>query len=136
VSYIVLQKDIRKYEEIAVKFFRKLIPFAKLFNESARHVEIDDHFFFKGAPVAIVIVSKASINGALAASNMPLMAESHGLGVLYSGFFSIVLQYSRKLRKYFKLHHKDKVVITLVIGYPRVKYYRTTQKYKAKVLHL
>lgn len=32
------------------------------------------------------LVSNDKINAALAASNMELMAEAHGLGVLYSAF--------------------------------------------------
>ncbi|MEA5004339.1 MAG: nitroreductase family protein [Christensenella sp.] len=134
VSYIVLKDEREKAEKIAVKLFRRLLPLASLFSKEARAgVGIDDHFFFKKAPTAIVIVSKNRINGALAASNMALMAEANGLGVLYSGFFTIAANVSGKLRRVLGLEHKEKVVTTLVLGYPDVNYYRTTQRETARI---
>ncbi|MDS1003327.1 nitroreductase family protein [Clostridium sporogenes] len=136
VSYIVLGKDKGKYEEVAVKFFRKIQGFAKLWMKGAREVTIDDNFFFKKAPIAIMVVTKDKVSGSLAASNMALMAESYGLGVLYSGFFTVVANYSKKLRRILNLKHGDHVVTTLVIGYPNVKYRRTAKKEEAVVRYL
>ncbi|MBW6410847.1 nitroreductase family protein [Clostridium weizhouense] len=136
VSYIVLSKDKEKYEEVAVKFFRKIQGFAKLWMKAAREVVIDDNFFFKKAPIAIMVVTKDKVSGSLAASNMALMAESYGLGVLYSGFFTSVANYSKKLRKILNLKYSDHVVTTLVIGYPNVKYRRTTKKEEAMIRYL
>lgn len=136
VSYIVLGENKGKYEEVAVKLFRRIKPVASLWMKDAKEVTIDDNFFFKKAPIVILVVAKNEINGSLAASNMSLMAESFGLGVLYSGFFSEVVKYSPKLRKLLNLKSKDHVVTTLVIGYPDVKYRRTTQKETADVSYL
>ena len=127
VSYIVLKDHLKDVEKIAVHLFRRILPMIKLINATARDVPIDDHFFFKKAPVVILIISKSKVNGALAASNMALMAESHGLGVLYSGFFATAVKYSFKLRKKLKLKN-SKVVAALVLGYPNVNYHRTVQK--------
>lgn len=135
VSYIVLQKEISRYEKIAVQFARKLIPLVKLVSKTAKNAVIDDHFFFKKAPVAIVVVSKDKINASLAASNMELMAEAHGLGVLYSGFFAKIANSSKKLRRLLNLTH-TKAVTTLVLGYPNVHYRRTAQKDPAVVRYL
>lgn len=136
VSYIVLGENKGKYEEVAVKLFRRIKPIASLWMKDAKEVTVDDNFFFKKAPTVILVVSKNEINGSLAASNMSLMAESFGLGVLYSGFFSEVVKYSSKLRKLLNLKPKEHVVATLVIGYPDVKYRRTTQKETANVRYL
>ena len=136
VSYIVLGEDKGKYEEVAVKLFRRIKPIAGLFIKDAKEVKVDDNFFFKNAPIVIIVVAKNEINGSLAASNMSLMAESFGLGVLYSGFFTRVVKYSSKLRKLLNIKSKNHVVTTLVIGYPNVKYRRTTQKETAKVSYL
>ena len=136
VSYIVLGEDKSKYEKIAVKFFRRIKPIVSLFMKSAKEVTIDDNFFFKKAPIAIMVVTKDKISGSLAASNMSLMAESFGLGVLYSGFFTTVANHSLKLKKALDLKHNDYVVTTLVLGYPDVKYRRTTQKETANVRYL
>ena len=61
-----------------------------------RDRNITDDFFFFEAPIAIVIASKDPINGALAAQNMEFVAEANGLGVLYSGFFSMAANHSRQ----------------------------------------
>ncbi|EJO5349258.1 nitroreductase family protein [Clostridium botulinum] len=136
VSYIVLGKDKGTYEEVAVKFFRKIQGFAKLWMKEAREVTIDDNFFFKKAPIAIMVITKDKVSGSLAASNMALMAESYGLGVLYSGFFTEAANHSKKLRRILNLKHGDHVVTTLVIGYPNVNYRRTTKKEEAMVRYL
>ncbi|MDB1931993.1 nitroreductase family protein [Clostridium tertium] len=136
VSYIVLDNKKGTYEKEAVKFFRKIKPIADIVVKHSKQVPIDDNFFFKHAPIAIMIVTKDKISGSLAASNMALMAESYGLGVLFSGYFSDVANNSLKLKKLLSLKHRDHVVTTLVIGYPDVKYRRTVQKEAANVRYL
>lgn len=134
VSYIIIDKDKRKIEDIAVNIFKRLIKILRIFKKSYKNFEIDDNFFFKKAPIVICVVSNNKVDGALAASNMALMAESLGLGVLYSGFFSIASKISFQLKKELGLN-KNKVVTTLVIGYPNVKYMRTALKDNAKIAY-
>ena len=136
VSYIVLDKEKAVCEEAAVKFFRKIKPVANIAVKYSKEVTIDDNFFFKHAPIAIMVVTKDKISGSFAASNMALMAESYGLGVLFSGYFSDVANNSLNLRKLLSLKHGDHVLTTLVIGYPNVKYRRTAQKESASVRYL
>lgn len=64
---------------------------------------------------------------------MELMAEACGLGVLYSGFFSMAVNRSRFLRKKLGLRRGNKAVTTLVLGYSDVTYHRTVQKEPASV---
>ena len=81
-------------EKECVALFRKALKFAGLFSAAARKREIDDHFFFFNAPVAILVSADTrltdkfgtDINGGLASAYMEIEAESMGLGVLYSGF--------------------------------------------------
>lgn len=133
VSYIVLRKDMERYEKIAIRFAKWMLPMMKLMKPSARNIIIDDHFFFKKAPAAILVLGKDKISASLAASNMELIAEAHGLGVLYSGLFAMAANYSFKLRRKLHLRHK-KVVTVLVLGYPNVRYWRTVPKEAADVL--
>lgn len=134
VSYVVLRKNIHEYEQIAVSLFRRLKKTADLFTGKYRDTEIDDDFLFKKAPVAIVIKSTDIVDGALAASSMELMAQSLGLGVLYSGFFTYTVRLSRKLKKKLSLSSGEKIVTTLVLGYPAVKYHRTAPKERPTIL--
>lgn len=133
VSFIILDKKKEEFEEIAVKKFKNFKKIADLFSSSAKRVEIDDSFFFKKAPLIILIVSKNKVDASLAAQNMAFMAESYNLGVLFSGFFTVIANKSRKIKRELKLNRREKVVATLVIGKPNVKYYRTTNKEKAKL---
>ena len=133
VSYVVLKDDLAEAEQIAVRLFRRLIPLVRAVDATAKRTVVDDHFFFKKAPVSIVVVAPDKVDGALAASNMALVAEACGLGVLYSGFFAMAANHSRALRKKLGLGRREKVVATLVLGYPDVRYRRCAQKEAASV---
>lgn len=126
VSFVVLDKEKSRIEKMAVKVFRTVKPIASLFIPMARNRTIDDHFFFFNAPVAIVILAKDKTNGVLASQNMEFVAEAHGLGVLYSGFFTIAANASRKIKKEIGVPKGKKVAMTLVLGYPNVKFLRPT----------
>ena len=136
VSFIVLKDKMAQCEQLAVGLFRRLLPLMKPVNPTARRTTIDDHFFFKKAPAAIVVVSRDKIDGALAAANMALVAEACGLGVLYSGFFCMAAGLSRPLRRALGLGRGEKAVATLVLGYSGVTYHRTAQKEAASVRRL
>ncbi len=136
VSFIILEDGIERFEKPAVRLFQRLLPLMKMINPVARRMVIDDHFFFKKAPAAIVVVSRNQVNGALAAANMALMAEAFGLGVLYSGFFSMAVNRSRALRGMLPLKRGERAVTTLVLGYSGVQYHRTVQKEAAAVRQL
>jgi len=132
-SYIVLKENIEEYEKIVVSALRRLKKLINPFLGRYKQLEVDDNFFFKGAPVAIVIKSNDVIDGALAASIMELMAQSLGLGVLYSGFFTAAVKLPGKLRRRLSIPRGDKIVTTLVIGHPAVTYKRTVQRESARV---
>ena len=123
----------RIVEARAVRLFRRVMPIVRLTSSMARRTSIDDRFFFKGAPAVIVVIARGDIDGALAASNMELMAQAHGLGVLYSGFFTMAARLSRGLRRELGLGRKQKVVTALVLGYPAVRYRRTAPKEAAAI---
>ena len=64
VSFIMLNDRLESAEKLAVGLFRRLLPLMKLVNPLARRMSIDDHFFFKKAPAAIVIVAPSQVDGA------------------------------------------------------------------------
>lgn len=134
VSYIVIDKKKRLVEDLAIKIFKRLLRFLKVFNKSMRNMEIDEDFFFKKAPLAIMVIADSKVDGSLAASNMALMAESLGIGVLYSGFFTVATSLSGKIKKELGIRSK-KAVTTLVLGYPDVKYKRSTQREDAEIIY-
>lgn len=127
-SYLILKDKKAECESIAVNLFRKLTGAGKKIIPQLASMEIDDNFFFKKAPVVIVLFGKDAISTSLAAENMTFMAEAHGLGVLFSGLFTGCINTSSKIRKVVGINKKPKAVTTLVIGYPAVKYYRTPHR--------
>lgn len=133
ITYTILGSRQDEIESICVNVFRKGLGAAGTFSAFARNMVIDDHFFFKGAPLVIVVSAKSKTNAALASSYMELMAENLGLGVLYSGFFVAVTALSAKVKHLLDLPAGQKVVTCMVIGYPKVKYRRIPGRKNANV---
>ena len=136
VSYTILGSRQREAEDICLSLFRKGKKFGSAFASYLKRIEIDDDFFFKGAPLVIVVSSKSTVDGGLASSYMEIMAESLGLGVLYSGFFVMCSRMSRKLKKLLELERGYEVVTCMVIGYPDVKYQRIAPRKELKLKKL
>lgn len=124
VAYTILGGKQAEAEAICVRLFRTAKKLGAIFVRFLKQVEIGDDFFFKGAPLVIVVSGKSDINAGLASAYMELMAESLGLGVLYSGFFVVCTKISRKLRKLLDLPKGHKVVSCMIVGYPAMKYRR------------
>lgn len=136
VSFIILDKEKDRIEQIAVKLFKKVKPLVNLFSPMARKNKINDQFFFFNAPIVIVILASEKTNGILAAQNMEFMAEGYGLGVLFSGFFTSAANISFKIKRTLKVPKGKKVVATLVLGYPKVNFLRSVHREKLKVKYM
>lgn len=136
VSFVVLDQEKNRIEQMAVRLFRNIKPFADLFSPMARNNKVEKHFFFFGAPIAIVILAKDKTNGILAAQNMEFVAEAHGLGVLFSGYFTMAVNVSRKIKRAVHMPKGKNAAMTLVIGYPDVKFLRSVQRKKLDVRYM
>ena len=136
VSFVVLDREKDRVEALAVSLFKKVKPFANLFSPLARNQEIGEHFFFFGAPIAIVILAEDKTNGLLAAQNMEFVAEANGLGVLFSGFFTMAANASPKIRRAMAVPRGKRVAMTLVLGYPDVKFLRSPPRKALDVRYL
>ena len=124
VAYTILGSRQAEAEAICVELFRKGQKLGAPLVDFLKRIDISDSFFFKGAPLVIVVSGRDDVNAALASSYMEIMAESLGLGVLYSGFFRVCAGISAKLRRLLDLPKGHSVVTCMVIGYPAVKYRR------------
>lgn len=136
VAFTILGSRQAEIEKICVELFRKGKKLAAPAYAAAKNMEIDDKFFFKGAPLVIVVSAKSTGNANLASSYMEIMAASLGLGVLYSGFFVICTKLSGKLRKILSLPDGHSVKTCMVIGYPDVKYRRIPDRKELNVKEL
>ncbi|MDD3252193.1 MAG: nitroreductase family protein [Lachnospiraceae bacterium] len=133
VSFIVLDKKKHAVEKQAVKIFGILQKAGGVVSPMIKRNKIGEHFFFFKAPVVIVVAAKSVMNGSLAAQNMEFVAEANGLGTLFSGYFTLAARLSRNIRKQLGVPKGKKVIMTLVMGYPNVKYQRSVQREKLKV---
>lgn len=133
-QYVILKNKKAECEAVAVKMFRGLINTGKKFIPALKSMNIDDNFFFKKAPLVIVVLGKDKVSSSLAAQNMAFMAEANELGVLFSGFFTVCYNISGKIKKITGTKKSPKAVTTLVIGYPKVKYHRTAHRKQAVVI--
>jgi len=124
VSFTILSGKQNEIEESCVKLFSNAVKIGSKISNYLKNINIDENYFFKGAPLVIVVSSKSDVDGALASSYMEMMANSLGLGVLYSGFFVACTKISGKILKMLKIPKGNKVVTCMVIGYPAVNYKR------------
>ena len=136
VSYTILGSRQEEAERICVEMFRKGQKAGSHIVRGLKRIEITDDFFFKGAPLVIVVTGKNKVNASLASSYMEIMAESLGLGVLYSGFFAVCTKMSKELRKVIELPHGEEVITCMIIGYPAVKYQRIVPRKPLKLKRL
>ncbi len=134
VSYIVLQNDLEKYEKIAIEKLKKLLKMIGLVNKKYANIKMGENYLFKKAPLVIAIKCDDVVDGTIAAGSMEIMANALGLGVFYSGMFSRAVNQSTVLKQMLEVKGKEKIVTTLVIGHPDVKYLRTAPREKANVL--
>lgn len=132
-AFTVIKSSLPEFEKECVRFFRTAQKAATPLAKYIKNSTIDDNFFFKGAPVVIVVSGKSKGNANLASSYMELMAESLGLGVLYSGFFVAVAKLNRKVGKMLKPEKGYAPMTCLVIGHPAVEYKRIPPRKDAKI---
>lgn len=135
-SFTVITESLGKFENEAGKLFRKIQKIGGKLASYIRNNPIDDDFFFKGAPLVIVVNGKGKTSACLASSYMELMAESLGLGVMYSGFFIAAAKLSPKISKMLPTPDGHSPVTCLVIGHPAVNYERIPPRNKADIKHI
>ncbi len=140
---VITGSKMAEFEHAAVAFLRKSMKLAAPFSSSAKSTHIGDDFLFKGAPAAILVTAEkgavntmfADVNGSIAAAYMEIIAESMGLGVLYSGFTVFAARFSPKARKIAGIRMKEKPVICVVIGHPDPAFrYRRVPPRKAALI--
>jgi nitroreductase/NAD-dependent dihydropyrimidine dehydrogenase PreA subunit len=139
VRYIVVKEDIELLESLVLPKLRTLQHVMKYLGKVLKpkydfsRYNFQKGFLFKNAPSLILVVSEHEMDAALAARSMELMSRTYGLGGLYVGIFTTFANRSRKIRRLLGLEGKEKVVACLALGYPDIKYRRTTPKRKAVV---
>ena len=124
VAFTILSDKKDELERDCIKLFRAGVKVGSKFSKVLENADINDTFFFKGAPLVIVVSGHDSVNASLASAYMEIMANSLGLGVLYSGFFCGCASLNPKIKAKLHLPRGHKAVTCMIIGYPDVEYMR------------
>lgn len=132
VAYTILGSKQDSIERKCVRLFRAGVGIGSKFTDKL-NAEINDTFFFKGAPLVIVVSGHDAVNATLASAYMEIEANSLGLGVLYSGFFCGAAKLLPKVKAALKLPRGHKPVTCMIIGYPDVKYKRIPPRRERKL---
>lgn len=91
-----------------------------------------DRLFFH-APAVILVTANNPTNGALASSNMELMANALGIGSCYIGFALRALNDKPELLEKIGVEPGKTIAACLAMGYPKVTYQRTVPRKKASI---
>ena len=93
----------------------------------------NDRIFFN-APAVVVVTALSAVDAALASSNMELVADTLGLGVLFSGFFVRAANESQDIIDFLQVKKRKKIMTCMMMGYPDVRYFRTVPRKQADVI--
>lgn len=149
VAYVVVKEDISKLRDITMDTLKvmgekiletsedkKMRMYAKMWLNMHKIYQVDpkkgDGLFYN-APSLIIVTAKNPTNGDLASGNMELMTNALGLGSVYCGFFIVAAEQNREIGKFLNVPEDRKIVSCLVVGYPAVKYKRTTPRKSAEI---
>jgi nitroreductase/NAD-dependent dihydropyrimidine dehydrogenase PreA subunit len=133
VAFTILGSKQAELERDCVKLFRLGVGVGSKFSKALKNVDINDNFFFKKAPLVIVVSGRDSVNATLASAYMELEANSLGLGVLYSGFFCGCTVLDPLIKAKLNLPRGHKAVTCMIIGYPDVEYKRIAPRKPHKI---
>lgn len=151
VSYIVVKDNIDTLKKLTLETlnsigenilegddlqYKKYTPYAKMwikmYKDFKENKEDSDKLLFNSKSL-IFVVSNSDVNASLASSTMELMANTLGLGVLYSGFLAFAAKNSEEIKNLLGIDDPNKIVTCMVLGYPSVKYFRTVPRNGAQI---
>lgn len=84
-------------------------------------------FLFRDAPAVLCVAAESAVDAGLAAQNMELTAVAQGLGILFNGYVARLASANKKARAWLGVGTKP-VAVSMLIGYPDVRYQRTAPR--------
>lgn len=141
VSYIVVRDAMEQIKPILWNTLKKMLesgkmgPYAPLLKVVCDRYDADpkDDRLFCNADTMMLVLTENPMNGGLAATSMELMAQSLGVGVLYSGFLQRTIMVSETVKKLLGIQENQHISAVMLMGLPDVKYQRTAPRKPAKV---
>jgi len=90
--------------------------------------------FLRGAPCLLVIYTEDKYfritqwDAGIASNTIALTAQTMGIGTLMNGYFVILSNRFRSIRKLIQLSNKQTVLTAVCLGYPDIKYRKTVYR--------
>lgn len=141
--FYVVQKELSRWKELvwkelpdAIEALRESAPamaarFTEFYNKHMANQKNDSLFF--GATAFLAVAADEIFDAGLAACNMENMAVSEGLGLLYSGYLTRIIEKSPVLREWLGVLEKP-LACCMLLGYPAVHYKRTAPRKPADIV--
>jgi nitroreductase len=126
----ILSEGSEKTSLMEKEYARYFIELYKAYKTDSKN----DGLFYN-APAVIMVKSNVnwSINGALASSNMELMANALGLGTFHCGLLIKAAEQNEMIGQLAGVKNGEQLVACMPVGHPAVKYFRTVPRQKPSV---
>ena len=141
VGYIIIKENVQEFRKIAsakltgvvlnnISATVNKVTLERIYNSA--NTDEDRLFFDAPLVIAITDIKENSIDAAIAASRMEMMANALGIGVCFNGIFTKISNIEPEIRKMCGLNDGRRVITTLVIGHPAVSYQRPPKRKKER----
>lgn len=141
--FIVVQDQLEELKDLLwsqipdmAEQIRETMPqysmFFKFLYRRRRDNHANDGLFFN-TPCVLFVTSDNPLDGGLAAANIENMAVAEGLGVLYDGYLTRVINACPKVKEWLCIEEERPLVCSMLIGYPAVSYKRTAPRKSADI---
>jgi nitroreductase len=142
VSFVVVQDSMEEIKPVLWDTLGKMVdsgmlgPYTPLLRIVCDKHEADpnEDRLFCGANAMVLVLTENPMNGGLAATSVELMAQSLGVGVLYSGFLMGAINRTQEIKDRLKIKENQHLAAVMLMGMPDVKYQRTAPRKKANIV--
>ena len=142
VSFVVVQDSMEEIKPILWDTLNKMVdsgvmgPYTPLLRIVCdRHAaDPNEDRLFCHANAMVLVLTENPMNGGLAATSIELMAQSLGVGVVYSGFVMGAINRTQELKDRLKIKENQHLAAVMLMGMSDVKYQRTAPRKKANIV--
>lgn len=142
VSFVVVQDSLEEIRPILWDTLNKMVdsgmlgPYTPLLRIVCDQYKADPDAdrLFCGANAMVLVLTENPMNGGLAATSVELMAQSMGIGVLYSGFLMGAINRTPGMKERLEIKENQQLAAVMLMGVPDVKYQRTAPRKKANLI--
>ncbi len=134
-------KELRRLAAVVIEWMRQSMklgePIARKLNFPilVRAYKQGQDIICWNAPHLVIALGpkEKSTDAAIALAHLELLAPTYGLGTCWAGFFQIAVMHSPELKQALGVPKSDEVLGSMMIGYPKFKYYQVPERKEARI---